>query len=175
MIPAVLLASVVLTSCSSGSPGQTSASTTAPHVTTSSAASGTSSTSTTTANGARNLVASPAIKSGLLVAYLAHSGLAADQVVGTAPGSVYYAYLPSTQTYWAMAGFVPSSTASMQTQVSMQDEGCCGIFTQSAGAASWTYVSSYLGAPCPGAAPPEVLAVWNLQPEADCPSASGGT
>ena len=157
MIPAVLLASVVLTSCSSGSPGQTSASTTAPHVTTSSAASGTSSTSTTTANGARNLVASPAIKSGLFVAYMAHSGLAADQVVGTAPGSVYYAYLPSTQTYWAMAGFVPSSTASMQTQVSMQDEGCCGIFTQSAGAASWTYVSSYLGAPCPGAAPPEVL------------------
>jgi hypothetical protein len=111
----------------------------------------------------------------LLAAYLAHSGLAADQVVGTAPGSVYYAYLPSTQTYWAMAGFVPSSTASMQTQVSMQDEGCCGIFTQSAGAASWTYVSSYLGAPCPGAAPPEVLAVWNLQPGADCPGVTGGT
>jgi hypothetical protein len=172
MIPAVVLASLVLTGCSNGSPGQTSASTTAPHVTTPSA--GTSSTSTT-ANGARNLVASPAIKSGLLAAYLAHSGLAADQVVGTAPGSVYYAFLPSTQTYWAMAGFVPSSTASLQTQVSMQDQGCCGIFTQSAGAASWTYVSSYLGAPCPGAAPPEVLAVWNLQPGADCPGAAGGT
>ena len=170
MIPAVVLASLVLTACSSGSPGQTSASTTAPHVTTTSAASGTNSTSTTTANGARNLVASPTIKSGLLAAYLAHSGLAADQVVGTAPGSVYYAYLPSTQTYWAMAGFVPSSTASMQTQVSMQDEGCCGVFTQSSGAVSWTYVSSYLGAPCPGAVPPEVIAVWNLQPGTNCSS-----
>jgi len=174
MIPAVVFASLALTGCSSGSPGQTSASTTAPNVTATSAASGTSSTSTT-ANGARNLVASPGIKSGLLAAYLAHSGLAADQVAGTAPGSVYYAYLPSTQTYWAMAGFVPSSTANMQTQVSMQDDGCCGIFTQSAGAASWTYVSSYLGAPCPGAAPPEVLAVWHLQPGADCTGASGGT
>jgi hypothetical protein len=175
MIPAVMFASVMLAGCSSGSAGQTSASTTAPHGTTTSVASATSSTSTTTANGARNLVASPAIKSGLLAAYLAHSGLAADQVVGTAPGSVYYAYLPSTQTYWAMAGFVPSSTASMQTQVSMQDEGCCGIFTQSSGAASWTYVSSYLGSPCPGAVPPDVIAVWKLQPGADCPGASGGT
>jgi hypothetical protein len=133
------------------------------------------SSNSTTANGARNLVASPAIKSGLLAAYLAHSGLAGDQVAGSAPGSVYYAYLPSTRNYWAMAGSVPSSTASMQTEVSMQDEGCCGIFTQLSGATSWTYVSSYLGAPCPGAAPPEVLAVWNLQPGADCPSASGGT
>jgi hypothetical protein len=171
MLGAVLIGGLALAGCSSApTPKAAPTTTSSSSTTTTAAGTGRTSTSTTSSGGAQNLVATAAVKSGLLAAYLAHSGLAADQVGGTAPGSVYYAFLPTTQTYWAVAGFVPSSTATMQSQVSMQDDGCCGIFTQASGAASWTFAGSYLGAPCPGTVPSPVFAVWKLPPGGDCPS-----
>jgi hypothetical protein len=172
----VLIGGLALAGCSSSpttpkaAPATSTSTTSASSTSTSTSTTAPSGTPLPPAPGAKNLTATAAVKNGLLAAYLAHSGLAADQVGGTAPGSVYYAYLPSSQTYWAAAGFVPSSTATMQTQVSMQDDGCCGIFTQASGAASWTFAGSYLGAPCPGTVPLQVLTVWNLPPGADCPS-----
>jgi hypothetical protein len=122
---------------------------------------------TTTSGAPQNLAATAALKAQLTAVYVAHNNLPADQVAGTAPGSVYYAYLPSTQTYWAIASFVPTSTSSQQTQVSMQDDGCCGIFTQTAGG-SWTFVSGYLGSPCTGQIPAELMTLWNLTSPGDC-------
>jgi hypothetical protein len=107
-----------------------------------------------------------------MAAYVAHNGLPPDQVAGTAPNTVYYAYVPSTQTYWAIAGFVPTANASYNTQVAMQDDGCCGIFTMTAGG-SWTFAGSYLGVPCPGQVPAAVFTLWQLTAPGDC--ASGTT
>jgi hypothetical protein len=168
VLGAVLAGGLVLTGCSSPSPHASSAGTTTTSKTTTSVAPNPATTSSTSPIAPRNLVANAAVKSALTAAYVAHSGLPADQVGGTAPGSVYYAYVPSTGTYWAIANFVPSSTASMQTKVSMQDDGCCGVFTQSSAAASWTFVSGYLGLPCPGEVPVDVMSVWNLQTGSDC-------
>jgi len=88
-------------------------------------------------------------------------------VAGTDPGSVYYGFVPSTNTYWAIAGFVPTAAASTQTQVAMQDEGCCGVFSQPAGG-SWTYVTGFLGVPCPGQIPAALQSLWHLTSPGDC-------
>jgi hypothetical protein len=175
-LAAVLVGGMVLAGCSGSSPQSPSVArttTTSSGVTTTSATPSSSTTSTTSSDAPQNLVANAAVKSSLTAVYVAHSGLPADQVAGTAPGSVYYAYVPSTGTYWAIANFLPSSTATTQTKVSMQDDGCCGVFTQPSGATSWTFVSGYLGLPCPGVVPADIMTLWNLQNGTDC--ASGTT
>jgi hypothetical protein len=143
---------------------------------TSVAASTSSSTTSTSPTPAalENLVATAAVKGALTAAYVAHNGLPAAEVAGTAPGSVYYGFEPSTNTYWAIAGFVPTAGASQQTMVSMQDDGCCGVFSQPAGG-SWTYVTGYLGVPCPGQIPADLEALWHLTPPGDCPATTTTT
>jgi hypothetical protein len=180
-VTAAATAALVLAGCSgggtpSGAPTTTSTTTTSStSAPTSSTPTSTSSTSTSSAGGAaQNLVASAAIKSALVAAYVAHNGLPASQVAGTAPGSVYYAYVPSTNTYWAIAGFVPTANAAYQTQVSMQDEGCCGVFSQPAGG-SWTYVTGFLGEPCPGQISAELETLWRLTYPGDCGPATTTT
>jgi hypothetical protein len=107
------------------------------------------------------------MKSQITATYVAARNLPPSQVAGTVPGSVYFAFLPSTDTYWAIANFEPNSTATMQTQVAMQDDGCCGIFTEPAGG-SWTFKSGYLGSPCTGQIPAELMTLWNLTSPGDC-------
>ena len=157
-----------LSACSSGSP------TTAGTTTTTSTSGSGGSGSTTTSEAAHNLAASAAVKSSLTTAYVGHNGLPAAEVAGTSPNSVYYAFVPSTNTYWAIAGFVPTANASMNTQVAMQDDGCCGVFTMTPGG-SWTFVTGYLGAPCTGQIPAVLETLWHLTPPGDCAPATTTT
>jgi hypothetical protein len=169
-----------LSACSNGGPTATGTTTTTSggRTTTTTTSGATGSTSTSTTSGAsaadQNLAATAAVKSALTAAYVAHNGLPAAEVAGTAPGSVYYGFLPSTNTYWAIAGFVPSAAASQNTQVAMQDDGCCGIFNMTAGG-SWTFVAGYLGAPCGGQIPASLEQLWNLTPPGDCAPATTTT
>ncbi len=97
----------------------------------------------------------------MLAGFLRKHGFAADQIVGTIPGSVYYAYIPSTDTYWAEASFVATSTATEQTRVNMQDGGAEATFTR-IGTGAWdVHIHDSLW-PCPGDLPASVLAVWHL-------------
>ncbi len=98
---------------------------------------------------------------------MAKKNLPASQVAGTAPNSVYYAYEPSTKTYWAIASFLPNASATMQTQVAMQDDGCCGIFSTQT-LSSWNLVARFLGEPCAGQIPADLMTLWNLQSPGDC-------
>jgi cytoskeletal protein RodZ len=169
---AVAVGALFLSACSNGSSTTASTSTSTstsvrPGSTTTGGAGSGSSTTSPASGAAQNLVATAALKTALTAAFVAHRGLPASEVAGTAPNSVYYGYVPSTSTYWAVAGFVPTANASYNTQVAMQDEGCCGIFTMTAGG-SWTYVAGYLGAPCTGQVPAALEQLWNLTPPGDC-------
>jgi hypothetical protein len=168
---AMAVGALFLSACSNGSPTTASTSTSTsvrPGSTTTTGGAGSGSSTTSSASGApQNLVATAALKTALMAAFVAHNGLPANEVAGTAPNSVYYGYVPSTSTYWAVAGFVPTANASYNTQVAMQDEGCCGIFTMTAGG-SWTYVAGYLGAPCTGQVPASLERLWNLTPPGGC-------
>ena len=178
-VAAVAVGALFLSGCSSGSP--TTASTTtatatpAGGVSTTTGVGGAGSSTTSTTSGApQNLVATAALKSALTTAFVAHHGFPPADVAGTAPNSVYYAFVPSTNTYWASAGFVPSANASYNTQVAMQDEGCCGIFTMTTGG-SWMFVAGYLGSPCAGQIPAALEQLWNLTPPGNCSPATTTT
>jgi hypothetical protein len=88
------------------------------------------------------------------------------------PESVYYAYDPATGTYWAQAQFTPSSTASLDVQVSFQDGGDYGFFTRS-GTGTWRIQTGAIPFNCSEVRffPHTVLAAWSLPaggPPADC-------
>jgi hypothetical protein len=103
------------------------------------------------------------VKNQLTAAYVAFHGFKATDVIGTAPNSVYYAYDPSSGTYWAMSGFVPSQEASYQVHVTMQDAGAFGWFSQKSGGnwkarngsyPPWCHADQFF--------PSGVLAVWAI-------------
>ena len=119
--------------------------------------------------GAQNLIVPADVRAQILAGYLAKQGFAADQIGGTAPGSVYYAYVPSTNTYWAAATFVASASATEQTKVTLQDEGSAATFTR-VGTGPWDVRLHPLLWPCPGDLPASVLAAWQLTIVEGCAS-----
>jgi hypothetical protein len=159
-------AALVMAACSSGgstSPTTTSGAATASTVTSSSSTSGSASTTSSTTLGVQNLPVSDTVKNQLTAAYVAFHKFKATDVIGTAPDSVYYAYDPSSGTYWAMSGFVPSQEASSQVHVSMQDAGAFGWFSQKSGGnwkahdgsfPPWCHADQFF--------PSGVLAVWSI-------------
>ena len=80
-----------------------------------------------------------------------------------AAGSVYYAYDPSTDTYWALASFAPSSTASLNVQVGFQDGGSYGMYKK-AGSGSWQVQQPGFPEICGEAKffPQAVLTAWGI-------------
>jgi hypothetical protein len=191
VLPALILGATFLAACGSGpsSPRASGSTTTqAPSHRTTTATSGAATTTTvgpvgttTTESGDAgdgkfpdygtpvNQTATAAVKSGLTAAYVAHADLPASQVAGTAPGTVYYAYFPQTKTYWAIAQFLPIQGSATSTQVVMQDDGCCGIFTSPDGL-SFTQIGIFLGSPCAAQLPSALFTLWNVQPGGECPS-----
>lgn len=176
LLAAVALAGT-LTACGSSSssstttrpPSATTTSTTTGTTTSTTGVPGTSTSSTAAASGPVNVVATAADKAALTAAYAAYKQVDPSEIEGTSPGSVYLATDPSTGTYWALASFLPSATASQQTEVGMQDGGETGIFTRTAGG-SWTMVSLGSEPFCPSKTPipPAVAALWGLTDPPEC-------
>jgi hypothetical protein len=112
---------------------------------------------------AQNLVASPKVRSALVAAGAKSHDLPAADFTGLAPGETYYGYDPTTTTYWAGAGLVPS-TSSMPAQVSVQDDGSYLVFSRPTGG-SWTAVNVGLagvaGTACAVSVPASILAIWH--------------
>jgi len=115
--------------------------------------------------GVQNLVVSSAEKSNLTAAYVALKGISLSDIGGGGPmpGSVYYAYDPATDTYWALADFAPSSTASLNVQVGFQDGGSYGMYRK-AGAGSWQVEQPGFPPICGEAKffPQAVLMAWSI-------------
>jgi hypothetical protein len=116
-----------------------------------------------------NLVASDPVKAALIAAFIHFNGISARDVAGTIPGSVYYAYLPSTHAYWALARFKPSLSASLQVQVGFQDNGNFAILAQPAGA-NWSVVNVVGEPPCrvDAGLPVALERLWNLSDSPGC-------
>jgi hypothetical protein len=113
--------------------------------------------------GARNLAVSRAVRNELTAAYADFRGISLSDVAGTEPGSVYYAYDPATDTYWARATFVPSSTASFKVLVGFQDGASIGLFTRAA-RSGWQVELGGEPVVCAEVVffPPAVLRAWSL-------------
>jgi predicted lipoprotein with Yx(FWY)xxD motif len=124
----------------------------------------------------RLLAVTPAVRQSLLAAGAALHHLPAKDYVGLAAGTTYYAYDPSTATYYAAAGLV-ASQSSLAAQVGTQDDGAYNLFVRKSGTAAWTVYNDGLGgvqgARCPIVLPAAVIAVWHWRAHSCYPSAPG--
>jgi hypothetical protein len=105
------------------------------------------------------------------------ANLTAADVDGPVIGRTYYAYVPSTHTYWAVAYFQPTAAVkAQQQQVAFQDEGSSGFFQRQAGR-SWVMLRHANGAgpwPCQGDLPTDLLKAWDLTVNGSCEVADSG-
>jgi hypothetical protein len=107
----------------------------------------------------------------LLTAFAGLKNIPASDVAGSRPGSIYYGYVPSTETYWAMASYEPASTDPLTVTVSFQDGGEMGMFKK-VGSGPW---QATLGGAPPFCAevsffPQAVLETWLLPTTPPVPS-----
>jgi hypothetical protein len=116
---------------------------------------------TSSSGGVQNLPATAAVKSELLAAFVAAKNIPASDVAGSVPDSIYYAYDPATQTYWAKAIYEPASTDPLSVTVNFQDAGSHGFFKKS-GSGPWQ-VELEIG-PCANISffPQAVLVAWDI-------------
>jgi hypothetical protein len=144
--------------------GQTASPATAtPAITPASSPTQASSAASTASSGIRNLVVSSAVRSELSATYVAYKGISPSDIAGTRPGSIYYAYDPATDRYWALATFEPSRTASLTVTVGFQDGGAIGLFTK-IGTGTWHVVAGGIPTICGEVQffPRAVLTAWSL-------------
>jgi hypothetical protein len=113
--------------------------------------------------GVRNLAVSRAVRNELTAAYADYREISLSDVAGTEPGSIYYAYDPATDTYWARATFVPSRTASFKVLAGFQDGADIGLFTRAA-RSGWQVELGGEPVVCTEVVffPPAVLIAWSL-------------
>jgi hypothetical protein len=146
-----------------GSSGVTpSASGVTPSATTAPTASSTPGGSAVSA-AVRNLTVTGATRSSLTTAFAAFKGIPQSDIAGTRPNSVYYAFDPAADTYWALAEFTATATAPQDVTVNFQDGGDIGLFTK-VGANPWQVRLGGIPPECNELKfyPQVVLAAWSL-------------
>jgi hypothetical protein len=114
----------------------------------------------------QNLDATTAVQSTLTQVY-ANSRQLPTSDVELVPGSVYYAYDPSTMDYWALAQFEPAAGDTLNQQVGFQDGGGTGLYKMQSGGA-WSMGIAGEPAICEEIKyyPASVLAAWNISTSA---------
>ena len=120
----------------------------------------------------QNLVATAAVKHALLSAGAAMHHLPASDYTGLQKGMPYYAFVPATNTYWAGAALI-ASTSSQAAQVGDQDDGAYLDFKRAGGGAWHAYSGGLPGTGsfhCMVAIPPSVVALWGWAAGACHPS-----
>jgi hypothetical protein len=121
-----------------------------------------------TARAATNLRVTPAVREQLIATWAAAQGLARKYVAGTAPGSVYYGHLTSTNTDWAVSGFTPTAAVTSSTGnlgAAFQDGPW--VFSKPA-AGPWKLVTDSGGVLCPREVPAPLAKVWSLPTPRGC-------
>lgn len=123
------------------------------------------STTPATSGGVQNLVISSAVRNELTTALVDYYGISPSELVGggALSGTVYYAYDPADDSYWAVAGFELLNTdpTSVQSDFLASDGN---MMFQKASARSWLMRPGTLPFICSELQfiPPAVLTAWAL-------------
>ena len=177
------LLAVALVGCSSSSKtpakARPSTTTSGTQPTTSVSTPQSGSVSTTGAGNAtqpQNLTTTDAVRAALVAAFAAGLHIDRSYVSGTVAGSVYYAYVPATHTYWALAEYAPSNAA-LQAHNRLDGtpddplvkfQGSPFVLSRIDGS-GWKLVKDTGGLVCPPRPPASVLALWSVGGGSDCP------
>ena len=126
-------------------------------------------TQTTVARHPENLLASAAPKSDLVAAFAQHDHIPPQDIVGLYPGSLHYAFQPSTNTYWAVAKMEPLITAPVAVTVKFQDGGDYVVFARK-DRSSWSVVDLVGEPPCLSRTglPRAIESLWGLRDASEC-------
>lgn len=113
-------------------------------------------------------MATTAVRNDLRLLFAASKHFPESVVAGPLPHGLFYGYVPSTETYWALARFTLTSSASFQDQVDMQDGTDTAAFSRPQGG-RWKFVG-FPGVPfrCQGLLPQAVLSVWDMTGPGGC-------
>jgi hypothetical protein len=103
------------------------------------------------------------VRGELVAAFAALNNWPLSYENGTEPGSVYYAYDPATDTYWAIARIQPSPTGLREEPAGWQDGGNVGLFKK-VGSGPWKAGIAGIPVECGLLRffPQRVLAAWSL-------------
>jgi hypothetical protein len=136
----------------------------------SAAAAAASPSASASASAVQNMVVSTAVRGELTQAFATVRDIPLSYVAGTQPGGLYYAYVPATDTYWALAYFELSATAEQNVPTGCQDGGCIGIFKKVATGA-WQGGLGGIPPICEEVRffPKAVLAAWSLPTSVPAP------
>jgi hypothetical protein len=159
-----LLITTAAIGCSSKSaPSSVAATTGQPTATAAAPTTSTAATASASSTGVQNLSVSTAVRSELLTAFAAIKNIPVSDVAGSTPGSIYYAYDPSTQTYWAMGSYEPASTDPATVKNSFEDGGETGQFKK-IGSGPWQAGTGGVPPYCAEISyfPRTVLEAWSL-------------
>jgi len=167
-----LLAAAGVTGCSASSVPHPVASVLNQPVTRSTAGSAAAASPSASASGGtvQNMVVSTAVRGELTATFAAVRDIPQSYVTGTQPGGLYYAYVPATDTYWALAYFELSAAAEQNVPTGCQDGGCIGIFKKVA-AGAWRGGLAGIPPICQEVRffPKAVLAAWSLPTSVPAP------
>jgi hypothetical protein len=119
-----------------------------------------------------NEAAPPSVKSALLAAYASQVGLPPSEVIGPNPGSVYYAYVTGTSTYWAVASFGFTPAVYSAHPAIGQDGSSRAVFTLQPDS-DWQAQIQGEPWPCTGDLPSGLLSLWGIQISSVCSVAGG--
>ncbi len=87
----------------------------------------------------RNVLVTPAVRDGLVRAYVAAMHYRREWITGTQPGSVFPAYDSASRAYLAWAAFQTARNAPEKVFVGMQGEGSMTGFRRQTGGVWETY------------------------------------
>lgn len=129
---------------------------------------GSPSGTTSTQASAQVLAPTPSDSAALTAEFAAKSSIQPNHIAIEA-SSVHVAYVPSSETYWALASFTPLQTATSQELVNLQDGHNVGIFKRSR-SNSWQIVETGFVPFCPveTVIPISVRSAWHLTNPAAC-------
>jgi hypothetical protein len=110
----------------------------------------------------------------LVRAFADYDQIPKQDVLGPAAGSVYYAYDPTTGTYWALATMEPRTPLPVPVLVKFQDGANRAVYRRTNGSA-WSVVRLVGEPPCLARAglPLAIESLWGLADPPECAPAPG--
>jgi hypothetical protein len=113
-----------------------------------------------------------AVRKDLVAAFAAAQHIHVSDVARIKPGSAHYGFMIRAKTYWAVADFRASATASSQAKVQFQDGPF--VFTElpAGGWSAWGLLTDSGGGLCPNEVPAGLATAWQIPESQGCAKGS---
>ncbi|HWC34668.1 MAG TPA: hypothetical protein VG650_07550 [Mycobacteriales bacterium] len=116
----------------------------------------------------KSLPLTASVRKDLIAAFASAQHIQVSDVAGFEKGSAHYGRIDQTRTYWAVASFVPSRSASAQAKVQFQDGPFVFSELPAGGWSAWGLLTDSGGGLCPSEVPAALAQAWAMSEPSDC-------